>query len=305
MVRSDIETFNIISQRFIKIFQPTDFILDQLDIDKYFTPITPTKAYRPITSEIEITKIKDSRPSNTMIEKYYDKRLKLINDPGKIIKVEGKISLDLLMVIMANVLRNSEGIEDRKLKSKIYNELIKYNIVYMILYKEWLIRYINDFNKLPPSIPSEISLDYLLKNIPLFVQRALNRNVGSPKLSAIILDKINLDKKNQSFTKSDIEAFLSVALYSDIQGNGFDKQLKNLVKKIKNNPTQDYLFIKILEYYYRRTRAGSPNEEMYLNILAELKMKSQKLPKRVKGKVIKFLEEGKKLFIESSEKYEK
>jgi hypothetical protein len=305
LVRSDIETFNTISQRFIKIFKPTDFIIEQLDVDKYFTPITNTKEYKPVTSEIDIPKIRQNRPSNAMIEKYYDKRLKSINDPGKIIKVEGKISLDLLMVLMANVLRNSEGIENRKLKSQIYNELIKYNIVYMILYKEWIIRYVKDFDKLPPSIPTEIRLDYLLKNIPLFVQQALNRNVGSPKLSAIILDKINLDRKNQSFTKSDIEAFLSVALFSDIQGNGFDKQLKYLVKKLKNNPTQDYLYSKVLDYYYRRTRSGSPNEEMYLNILAELKMKTQKIPKRIKGKVIKLLEEGKKLFIESSERYDK
>jgi DNA repair exonuclease SbcCD nuclease subunit len=305
LVRSDLETFNTISKRFIDKFKPTEFILEKLDVDKYFTPIAANKDYKPATSEIDISKVKENRPTNQMIEKYYDKRLKSINDPGKIIKVEGKISLDLLMVMMANVLRNSEGIENRKLKSQIYNELIKYNIVYMILYKEWIIRYVKDYDKLPPSIPSEIRLDYLLKNIPLFVQQALNRHVGTPKLSAIILDKINLDKNNKSFTKSDIEAFLSVTLFSDIQGNGFDKQLKYLVKRLKNNPTQDYLYMKVLDYYYRRTRSGSPNEEMYLNILADLKMKTQKLPRRIKEKVIKFLEEGKKIFIESSEKYEK
>ncbi len=305
LVRSDIDTFKIIANRFIEKFKPTEFILDKLDIDSYFTPISSTKEYKPEVSDIDINKIKENRPTSQMFEKYYDKRLKSINDPGKIIKIEGKISLDLLMVIMANVLRNSEGIESRKLKNEIYNELMKFNIVYMILYKEWIIRYVNDHQKLPPSIPTEIRLDYLLKNIPLFVQQALNRHVGTPKLSAIILDKINIDRNNKSFTNSDIESFLSVALYSDIQGHGFEKYLKSLVKRIRNNPTQDYLLSKLLDYYYRRTRPGSSNEDMYLDILADLRIKSQKLPRRVKEKVIKALEEGKRVFIETSERFGK
>ena len=303
LVRSDIATFQIISKRFKEAFKPTEFILKKLDIDNYFTPINLTSDYSSDASKIEINRIKENRPSSQNLEKYYDRRLKSINDPGKIIKVEGKISLDLLMVMMANVLRNSEGIENRSLKNDIYNDLIKYNIVYMILYKEWIVRYVKEYRKLPPSIPSEIRLDYLLKNIPLFVQQAMNRHVGTPKLSAIILDKILIDKKNKSITNSDIESFLSVALYSDIQGHEFEKQLKYLVKKIKNNPTQDYLFLKILDYYYRRTRIGSPNEEMYLSLLADLKIKSYKFPKRLKEKVKDALKEGKKLFIESSERY--
>jgi len=240
-----------------------------------------------------------------MLEKYYDNRLKSINDPSKIIRVEGKISLDLLMVMMANVLRNSEGIEDRNLKRELYNDLIKYNIVYMILYKEEIIRYVKQFEKLPPSIPSEIRLDYLLKNIPLFVQQALNRNAASPKLTSIILDKIKLDKQKKSFTKSDIESFLSVALYADIQGQDFDREIKYLVKRIKNNPTQDYLYHKLLDYYYRRTRPGSSNEEMYLDLLTVLRIRSMKLPKSLKSKVQKAIADGKKLFLDSSDRLSK
>jgi hypothetical protein len=305
LVRSDIETFKLIARRFQETFKPTDFILEKLDVDFYFTPLSPSDVYDSEAKKIDIDKVKRERPSTSMLEKYYDNRLKSINDPSKIIKVEGKISLDLLMVIMANVLRNSEGIEDRKLKRELYNDLIKYNIVYMILYKEEIIRYVKQFETLPPSIPSEIRLDYLLKNIPLFVQQALNRNAASPKLSSIILDKIKLDKQKKSQTKSDIESFLSVALYADIQGQDFDREIKYLVKRVKNNPTQDYLYHKLLDYYYRRTRPASSNEEMYLNLLADLRLRSMKLPKSLKSKVQKAIADGKKLFLDSSDRLSK
>jgi hypothetical protein len=305
LVRSDIETFKTISDRFLELFKPTDSILQVVDVDKYFTPVEEIESYKPVVTDVEINKIKENRPSTQTIEKYYDRRLQSINDPSKIIKTEANISPDLLLVIMSNVLRNSEGIESRILKNELYNAVVKYNIVYMILYKEWIIRYVKHNQKLPPSIPSEISFDYLLKNIPLIVQNAMNRHMGTPKLSAIVLDKIKSDKQNKSFTKSDIESFLSVALFSDIQGKDFPKYLKALVKRIKNNPTNDYLFYKIRDYYYRRTRPGSPNEVIYLDLLAELKIKSEKWPRQIKDRLIKVIAEGKRLFLESSEKFDK
>ena len=119
---------------------------------------------------------------------------------------------------MCNVLRNSEGIEDLDLKNRAYNDIIKHNITYSILYTQVVVRYLIEYRKLPPSVPQNISLENILKNIPYNMQYSLFTHLGTQKLSKVISDKMTLDSKGESNTKSEIEKFLSVALYSDIQG---------------------------------------------------------------------------------------
>jgi len=200
-------------------------------------------------------------------------------------------------LIMCNVLRNSEGIEDLELKKEAYNEIIKHNISYSILYTQLLIRFIIQHQKLPRSIPPNISLDYLLKNLPYHIQKSLNIHLGTQKLEVVVLDKINKDFKRNSNTNSEIEKYLSVALFSDIQGNRFDKHLKRLVKSSNTVSVQNYLLFKLTEYLYKRSKEGSENEEMYLDLISDLKIRSQKLPKRLKDQIVKSLIENKKKVI--------
>jgi len=301
LTRSDKELFEDIFDRFEKRFKPTDFILDKVkevfqSIDSYFTPIVKDKPYVPVAKNVEIGQIKENRPSEEMMEEFHDKQLKAIRDPGTILKKEGSISLEILLVIMSNVLRNSEGVEDRKLKKKTYDSLVKYSMIYMVLYKQYLIDYVLKHEKLPPSVPYEITYDQMLKNIPLFVQGGLSNHLKTAKLAPIVLDKIKEDKQGVSITDSDIEAFLSVALYSDIQGRDYPKHFKSLIKRLGGNIVRDYSFYKLIDYYYKRTKPGSPNEETYLDLLAELRIRSQKLPRRMKERVIKTLRDGRKAF---------
>ena len=97
-----------------------------------------------------------------------------------------------------------------------------------------------------------------------------------------------------SNTNSEIEKYLSVALYSDIQGEKFDKHLKKMVKSANTTPVQNYLLFKLTDYLYKRSKEGSENEEMYLDLISDLKIKCQKLPKRLKGQIIKNLIDNKK-----------
>jgi hypothetical protein len=297
LTRSDKELLVTIIDRFQERFKPTDFIFDKIKsdrIDDYFTPKIESKPKEPIAKEVEIETIKENRPSKEMIEKFQDMRLNSIPEPGAILKKEGSISLSVLLIIMSNVLRNSEGVEDRALKKKAYDLLIKYNMVYMVLYKQYLIDYVLKNKQLPPSIPFEIDLFRLLTDIPYIVQLSMFHHLGTPKLAPIILDKIKEDQLNKSLSDSDIESFLSVALYSDIQGRNFPKYFKSLIKRLNNNIVRDYSFYKLIQYYYKRTKPGSPMEDIYLDLLAELKIKSQRLPRRLKERVIKTLEDGKK-----------
>lgn len=296
LVRSDLETFGLIFERFKKVFEPMEFILKDVNPDDYFNIQIHKKSneVEPLARNIEIAKIKENRPTDEKIEQQFDEQLNRISNIKKESKEMKKIDFDRMLLIMCNVLRNSEGIEDLNLKKEAYNEIIKHNITYSILYTQLLIRYIIQHKKLPTSIPPNISLDYLLQNLPYHIQQSLNAHLGTQKLEVVILDKINKDKKGRSNSNSEIEKYLSVALFSDIQGDNFDKHLKLLVKSTNTVPVQNYLLYKLTEYLYKRSREGSENEEMYLDLISDLKIRSQKLPKRFKDQIIKNLIENKK-----------
>jgi len=295
LVRSDKETFKLLYTRFKQVFDPMDFILKSVNPDDYFNVVLEReKVQEPIARNIEIAKIKNSRPSDDLIEKQYDEQLNKISDHKNEIKGKQKIDFDRIMLIMCNALRNSEGIEDLELKSKAYNDIIKHNITYSILYTQVVIRYIIEYKKLPPSIPHYITIEDILENMPYHIQHSLNTHLGTQKLSSIILDKIKSDSAGYSNTKTEIERFLSIALYADIQGKDFDVYLRRLVKSAKTIPVQNYLLFKLTEYLHKRSKDGSTNEELYLDLISDLKIRSQKLPKQVKDRIKKDLLERKK-----------
>ena len=66
---------------------------------------------------------------------------------------------------------------------------------------------------------------------------------------------------------------------------------------MKKNPVRDYAFYKLLEYYYKRTKDGSPNEDLYLDMLADLRIKSLKQPIQAKEAIVKSLRDSKKKFV--------
>lgn len=294
LVRSDKETFLIIYNRFKDIFEPMSFILEEVNPDEYFNinlkKEVPVEK-EPIARTIQIAEIKDSRPTDSQIEKQFDEQLNKIskwsNELGKI----DKIDFDRMMLIMCNTLRNSEGIEDLDLKKEAYNNVIKHNLTYSILYTQVLIRYIINNQSLPPSIPQGVSLEALLENIPYHIQLALNTHLGTQKLSKAILNKMIIDKTNR--TNSEIEKFLSVTLYSDVFGNDFVNHLKKFIKSSKTVPVQNYLLYKLTDYLYKRARPNSTNEEMYLDLISDLQIRSQKLPKRLKESIKKEFKEQK------------
>ncbi len=301
LTRSDKKLLSTIFDRFKEEFGKTDYIFEQLKgkWDTFFiikNKEEQNNKFESVAKRAEITKIKDNRPSQKMLDEFQNKRLSSIQEPGKILRKQGEVSLEKLLVIMSNVLRNSEGVEDIKLKKDVYDTLVKYLMVWMVIYREFLLEYILKNEKLPPSFPNNVSIQRILMDIPFHVQNGMYKHMGSPKLAPIILSKLKKDFKATNSSKSDLETFLSVALYADIEGNNFPKYFKNFIKKLKNNPVRDYSYFKLITYYYRRTKVGSPNEELYLNMLAELRIKSQKLPLKMKETVIK-------AFIDSKNKY--
>lgn len=295
LVRNDEETLRIIYNRFKNKFEPTEFILDKVKVDEYFTKIGDTE-HESVTKEIDIDQVKDDRPSEESIEEFYNEQLAQIKNPNEILKKNGDLSLEKLLVIMCNVVRNSEGVENFELKKNAYALTVRNSLIWTILYRESIVHYVIEKKQMPPAIPSNISLEYLLKNLPFHVQLGLFQHLGTSKLAPIILEKIGEDLRNKV---SDVELYFSVGLYSDIQGKNYPKQLKSLIKKVdKKQIIIDYVFRKIIGYYYRRTKVGSANEQVYLDLIADVKMKNEKISKRFKDSIIKKYKENKsRLFL--------
>lgn len=234
LVRSDKELLNTIFNRFKLEFSITDHVFPQIENkwDRFFIVKLKEDDSKDIkftsaAKTTEISKIKENRPSEEMIEEFQNRRLSKIIEPGKILKKNGNINLEALLILMSVVLRNSEGVEDIKLKKEIYSSLIKYTLIWTVLYREHIIDYILKHKKLPPTLSTNISVQRTLLNLPLHVQSGMSKWVGTPKLAKVILSKIESDLKGKSFTKSDLELFFSVALYGDIQGNNYPEYYKN------------------------------------------------------------------------------
>jgi hypothetical protein len=169
-------------------------------------------------------------------------------------------------------------------------------MAWMALYREYIIQYVIEHKKYPNPIPSDFDLVYVLRTVPYHCQLGIHRQLGTSKLATVIESKIQDDQTNKT---SNVESYLSIAFYSDIKGSKHREFLKKFVKKVGGNVVRDYLLYKIRSYYYRRTNPGSTSEKFYLDLLVELRIRSLGLPARMKERVQKSIEDGKKLFLGS------
>src|SRR5659263_767040 len=113
---------------------------------------------------------------------------------------------------------------------------------------------------MPPFITSEDELVRFLRHLPMNIQCGINTYLGTYKLTPIMLEKIQKDLKNKNC--SDVEAYFSVALYWDSQGVNASKYMSKLIRRLSNNVVQDYCTIKLLDYYYRKTKVNTIEEEL-------------------------------------------
>ena len=84
---------------------------------------------------------------------------------------------------------------------------------------------------------------------------------------------------------SEFEKFLSVFLYSDIRGREYDKIILEFIKNVKKHFIEDMSFFKLVTYYFYRSK----DDEMdlfYLNLIADLFVKSKGYSKKRKSEII-------------------
>lgn len=293
--RNDEDTLQLIHTRFVDFFKPVEPIYDEINIDECFTNIIKNRpAYVPVATAVNVEKVKALKPTQEKVEQqlnnYCDDRLSKISDDFSKFQ---RISPDQLIIMMSNILRNSEGVENVGLKQEVYNSIIKNILVWAIIIKDGLASYANTHDgKLPIQFESIRNVEAYFRFMPLIMQLNLNTELGTSKLNSIFKAKIVNDRKS---TASDVEKFMSVAMYWDNHGEEYDKEIKSLIRNIGRNSVQDYLLVKLLNYFNNHTKKGSDEERLYINLISDLRIKNDKLPKRLKDKIIKLLVSEKKV----------
>lgn len=299
LTRNDESVLEFIFNQFEETFTGIEKIFDEFDVDRFFTYILKTEQEQhvPITKNLRIDKIKEGRPSEEQLMKFYDNKLSKI--PQDLIsKKIDDFNLEKLIIIMCTVLRNSEGVEKPELKKKIYNSIIRNTVAWSILYKDFIVQNVQKNNVMPPFISKEEDLVRFLKFLPMNIQGGVNNYLGTYKLTPIMLEKINQDLSNKKC--SDIETYFSVTLYWDSQGANYHKYISKLIRRLSNNIVQDYCLLKLVDHYYRKTKPNTPEETIFIDMLTELVMKNENIAKKLTEKVKKSIRDGKQKFLNTN-----
>lgn len=301
LVMSDKEWLETLLMRFDTYFSNAYEAVQQIDIDDFFTKIVEgdnNKRFTPIAASVSPTKVISSKPTVQEVEKrtlsVSDDRLGHIKDK---ISRDGVLSMSNLIVMMSKALRNLENIEDLSLKQKVYKSIIRNSLAYNVLTKDYLAFYANNHEGLlPPSLADIKDVRTFLRFMPFIFQFNLYDMLGTPKLLSIFENKLRDDMSSQT---SDVERYFTLAMMWDTANVKYEKEYRRMIRSVSNNSVQDYLLLKLLYHFRNRVVLGSVAEDIYIDLIAEAKVKVKRLGRFQKGGIVKQMKtEQKKLLLE-------
>lgn len=301
LVMSDKEWLETLLTRFDTFFSNAYDVIQQIDIDDFFTKIVAgdnNKRFTPIAAKISPTSVIGTKPTVEEVEKrtltVSDDRLGHIKDK---ISRDGVLSMSNLIVIMSKALRNMENIEDMPLKQKVYNSIVRNSLVYNVLTKDYLAFYANNHKGLlPPSLADIKDVRTFLRFMPFIFQFNLNDMLGTPKLLAAFENKLRDDMSSKT---SDVEKYFTLAMMWDTANVKYEKEYRKLIRSVGNNTVQDYLLLKLLYYFRNRVVLGSVAEDVYIDLIAEAKVKVKRLGRFKKGEIVRQMKsEQKKMLLD-------
>ena len=244
---------------------------------------------RTITESANKDQIIDSisstnKPTQDDLDELKDELLESITNTNNIQRKKKKhhplYILERKISIALTVLKNSEEISDEELKSESFQKDIESLTFFACIYKTYLSQIITNKDKKQLSSIEELKLSYNL--LPLIIQEWLLEYVGTNKLDAVIQSHIKQILKENN---NELQKYLCVFLYADIKGDGYIKEIKNLIKSVKRKYIFDMILFKLVSYYFFRSKENN-EDDIYLDLIAEVIIKANKLPKNRKGSII-------------------
>lgn len=224
---------------------------------------------KKISSEVEI-KLSNERleKNNKEAEEFRNTRY---NNTKTKEQVDDLKDLFITWNIVAKVLKNTEEIENGKVKNEIFNNVIQCSIVFCIINKLIMEQIIKDkkYDELD-DIVRELFVD---SRCILFTHQILLREVlASQKLEIVIQEETyrmlkEFNEKNNSV--SEAELYISVFLLLDINKSLGIECIQKFIKLYKRNYIKDMLYLK-LRWYYKMNPKNDLLDKKYLDMIKDV-----------------------------------
>lgn len=219
----------------------------------------------------------------------YDSQLNCIETKSLVGSKDIKIS-DLkekagdILYFASSIFKNSEEVDDYKLRVQAFKSICRSSISYMFLYRTALIQYFERNKKIPDHLPQNISIDWIVRIMPLINQVALHTWLGNPKFRDIFLDSMReLESDKDS---SELEKLTVMFLYSDSKCTNYSEELKKFISSVSTKSIKRLIYLKIYTYYHMRKNPAQLDDE-YLRIMTKLQCDIKTLKSRDIGSFIK------------------
>lgn len=287
--RKEEELLEVFHKRMIKEFKTAKDFLDDLGInyDNYF------EISKPLVENIQIDDIfsmkKEDKEIKQNMAKKNDRIIESLNEDVK----EGHINtkdnnentinrLYAVWTLVAQVLRNSEEIENGELKNKIYKDVIECSIIFLIVYKIFIDGAINmlleegkeqEFNKFfrDLKITSRI--------LPALHQNLLSKLLGTIKLEIVLEEET--EKVFEESSSSDLEKFMNSFVLFNVNKLSGINFINKLIRYSKKNYIKDMVFLEIMRCY-KSSEIDANLDNKYLNIMGEIKKEDDKVKQGLK-----------------------
>ena len=284
--RDDEDILNIMHERMLKSFSE---ILEKFDSKKIAEDIDLLfKEKDSIVDAVDLQVVIESKPSSEKLVETDDRKLSSLPVKSEI-ENKSKAQNDApfsfqLVKIVGNILRNSEEVDNPELKLTVYEDIVRCTALMACIEKIHMIRYFAENNKLPAFLPQDMGISTLLRFMPIFGQVNLFDSVGSMKMASTIFESIT---RNQSrYDISNIEKFFSVFNYIDIKSPKWKKILNGFTHNENiDYSSRDLAFIKVISYYYLRTKNKKEDEEFYLDQIVALKTKGKEVNREMRHRL--------------------
>lgn len=225
---------------------------------------------KSLSESLSMESIK-KKPTEKELEKMYDEELKNIPIKRSIEKRENSkdYPLDKTLKFAALVFRNLEDVDDQTARSKALQNIMTSSISLLLYTRDALVYYYIKNNRTPNGFPKNIDFNVFIRILPLLQQVVISDWIGSEKTKLVVKSKI--DNHALNLNLSEYEKFLDIFIYADLKGKESFDLIKRFLKNNKYKYVKDLGVIKLILYYYMRSKSKETDQE-YLNLITDLKM---------------------------------
>ena len=225
---------------------------------------------KALSNSLNMERIK-RKPTEKELEKMYDEELQSIPIKRSIEK-RGNSSvwpLDKTLKFAALVFRNLEDIDNQDARSKALQNIITSSISLLLYTRDALVYYYIKNHCTPNGFPKNIDFEVFIRLLPLLHQVMISDWIGTEKTKLVVKSKI--DNHPLSSNLSEYEKFIDIFTYADIRGKDNLELIKDFLKNNKYRYIKDLGVIKLILYYYMRSKSKESDKE-YLNLISDLKI---------------------------------